>query len=258
VGWTLITNDDGIESPGLHALAEAALAAGHRVVVAAPAEQASGAGTAITTTQRDGRVAISRRELPGLADVPVFAVAAQPAFIAFAAANGWFPEPPSLVLSGINAGANLGVAVMHSGTVGAALTAGRFGVRALAVSLDCDFTEPGERRWDAATALLPPVLGALTDAPAGTVLTLNVPNADPAGLGPPRPATLAERGLIATRVDDPRHDSVRVRLVRREGPIEPGSDAALLAAGHPTLTALRSVGEDRELPLAALLRRSTP
>jgi 5'-nucleotidase len=267
VSWTLITNDDGVAAPGLHALARAAVAAGHRVVVAAPAEQASGAGTSIIGTQVDGHTPVTRHEVAGLADVPVYGMAAQPAFIAFAAVNGWFPEPPSLVLSGINEGANLGRAVMHSGTVGAALTAGRFGIRALAVSLAW---EPNLNtdvpRWDAATTLLPEVLGLLAETAEGTVLSLNVPNVEPDGLAPLVPATLSRRGLLHARVDlvdgagepggadgDGRNSAVRVRLVETGGELEPDSDAALLATGHPTLTALRSVAEAASVPLADLL-----
>ena len=99
MSWALITNDDGIEAPGLHALAAAAVAAGLRVVVAAPAEEASGAGAAVTARRRDGHVPVTSHELPGLDGVPAYGVASAPAFIALAALHGWFPEPPSLAES---------------------------------------------------------------------------------------------------------------------------------------------------------------
>jgi 5'/3'-nucleotidase len=254
VSWALITNDDGIAAPGLHALAASAVAAGLRVVVAAPAEEASGAGSAVTTMRRDGHVPVTRHELPGLAGVPAYGVAAAPAFIPYAAVRGWFPEPPSLVLSGINAGANLGRAIMHSGTVGAALTGGRFGIRALAVSLDSDAAPPGVAPlWETAGGLLPTVLDVLGETPAGTVLTLNVPNLPPERLAPLRVASLAVKGMVQTRVDSVDGSGLRVRLAERYGQVEPGSDVALLAAGHPTLTAVRSVAEDPGLPLADLV-----
>lgn len=254
MSWALITNDDGITAPGLHALAAAAVATGLRVVIAAPAGEASGAGSAVTATRRDGHVPLTRHELPGLEGVPAYGVAAAPAFIPYAAARGWFPEPPSLVLSGINAGANLGSAIMHSGTVGAALTGGRFGIRALAVSLDSDAAPPGvEPRWDTAAGLLPTVLDLLADTPAGTVLTLNVPNLPAERLAPLRVASLATQGTLQTRVDSVDGSGLRVRLAERYGQVEPGSDVALLAAGHPTLTAVRSVSEDAVVPLADLV-----
>jgi 5'-nucleotidase len=253
VSWTLVTNDDGIDAPGLPALAGAALAAGHDVVLAAPVTQASGAGASVVTEQRDGRVPVHRRELADLPGVPSYAVAAQPAFIVMAALHGWFPEPPSVVLSGINEGANLGHAVLHSGTVGAALTAGRLGARALAVSLDCDDTPPDvEPNWSVAAGLVPDVLGLLADTPPGTVLTLNVPDLPTASLGKPKVARLASHGRLRARVDL-RDGGLGVRMVGSEDELEPGSDAALLAAGHPTLTALRPVTEDPTVPLAELL-----
>jgi len=256
VSWTLITNDDGITAPGLHALAAAAVADGQRVVVAAPSAQASGAGTSITTSQRNGRVPVERHELPGLEGVPAYGVGAQPAFISFAAIRGWFPEPPSLVLSGINEGANLGHAILHSGTVGAALTAGRLGVRALAVSLDCDDTPPDVRPgWDVAAALVPEVLQLLAATPAGTVLTLNVPDLPAAELGETRVAPLATQGRMHTTVINHDDGNLGVRLLGPDGTTQPGTDVALLAEGHPTLTAVRWVTENPDLPLADLLAK---
>lgn len=254
MSWTLITNDDGITAPGLHALAAAAVAAGHRVVVAAPDEQASGAGTSLITRQRNGRVPTVRHELPDLPGVPAYGVGASPAFIAFAALRGWFDEPPSVVLSGINEGANLGEAVLHSGTVGAALTAGRLGARALAVSLSLDDTPPGSQpRWSVAAGLLPEMLALLAGTPAGTVLNLNVPDRPAGELGAPRVASLAARGRVEFRVNNLAGDELGVHSVHNPGEPEPGTDVALLAAGHPTLTAISSVAEDPALPLAALL-----
>ena len=142
----LVTNDDGIGSPGITALARAAVDAGHDVVVAAPAEQSSGASAAITADQRDGDTPVRHVELDALA---AFAVQAQPAHIVLAAVRGWLDPAPDVVLSGINHGANVGRMVLHSGTVGAALTAGIHGVRALAVSLDVALRPAGpDRHWD--------------------------------------------------------------------------------------------------------------
>jgi 5'-nucleotidase len=242
----LITNDDGIDSPGLHALARAAVGAGLGVVVAAPAEQASGASAALTAVREDGRTAAERRELPGLPGVEAYAVAAQPGYIVVAALNGWFDPAPDIVLSGINHGANVGRAVLHSGTVGAALTAGINDTRGLAVSLDVALHPTGDRYWDDAAAYVPRVLDLLLDAPAGTVLSLNVPDRPGDGHGELRHARLARRGSVQARIVDVGEAGLRLGELEVSDEPEEGTDSALLLAGHPTLTALRSVGEDED------------
>ncbi|WP_433559912.1 5'/3'-nucleotidase SurE [Pseudonocardia xinjiangensis] len=240
----LVTNDDGIDSVGLTVLARAALAAGLDVVVAAPAEQASGASAAITAVRREGRTVMSRRELPDLPGVPAWAVEAQPAHIVVAALHGWFDPAPDLVLSGVNHGANVGRAVLHSGTVGAALTAAVNDARGLAVSLDVALHPTGDRHWDAVDGVLGRVLELLLAAPPTTVLSLNVPDLPPGEQRELRHARLAAFGTVQTRVDDIGDDSMHLGEMEVGEEPEPGTDSALLAAGHPTLTQLVSVTED--------------
>lgn len=239
----LVTNDDGIDSAGLHALVVAAQEAGLDVIVAAPAEQASGASAALSAVRRDGHTVVEQRELPGL-DVPAWAVHAHPGHIVAAALNGWFDPRPDLVLSGINHGANVGRAVLHSGTVGAALTAKISDTRALAVSLDVALHPEGERHWETAAGLVAPVLELLLAAPDGTVLSLNVPDRTAAELGPIRHARLARGGAVQTRVEEIRDGGVRMSEIEVSDEPEVDTDSALLDAGHPTLTELRSVEAD--------------
>ncbi|MCV7282203.1 5'/3'-nucleotidase SurE [Mycolicibacterium flavescens] len=243
----LVTNDDGIDSAGLHTLVRAALDAGVDVIVAAPAEQASGASAALTAVRQDGRTVVEQRDLPGL-DVPAWAVQAQPGHIVAAALNGWFDPRPDLVLSGINHGANVGRAILHSGTVGAALTAKISDTRALAVSLDVDLHPSGDRHWETAAGLVAPVLELLLESPDGTVLSLNVPDLPAAQVGPIRHARLARGGAVQTRVEEVRDGGVRLSEVEVPDAPEHDTDSALLDAGHPTLTELRSVdAHDSEL-----------
>lgn len=252
----LVTNDDGIDSAGLHALVVGALEAGLDVIVAAPAEQASGASAALSAVRRDGRTVVEPRELPDV-DVPAWAVHAQPGHIVAAALNGWFDPRPDLVLSGINHGANVGRAVLHSGTVGAALTAKISDTRALAVSLDVALHPTGERHWRTAAGLLAPVLELLFDAPDGTVLSLNVPDRPPTEVGPIRHARLARGGAVQTRVEEVRDGGVRLREVEVSDEHEEDTDFALLDAGHPTLTELRSIEADEGERVRAWLGRRT-
>lgn len=237
----LITNDDGIDAPGLHALAAAAVRAGLEVIVAAPAEQASGASAALSAVRRDGRTMVEPRDLPGLDDVQAWAVSAQPGHIVNAALTGWFDPRPDLVLSGINHGGNVGRAILHSGTVGAALTAKINDTRALAVSLNVPLRPTGEPHWDTAAGLVAPVLELLLDAPAGTALSLNVPDRPACELLPMRHAGLARGGEVQTRVSEVRDGDLHVQEIEVSDDPEEGTDTALLIAGHPTLTALRSV-----------------
>lgn len=141
----LITNDDGIAAPGLRALAHAIAATGADVLVAAPHAEASGTSAALTAVERDGQIVVVPRPLTGVPGVPGYAVTTSPAFIVVLALRGGFGDPPDVVVSGINRGANAGTAVLHSGTVGAALTAAANGVPALAVSLDVLSPPPGPR-----------------------------------------------------------------------------------------------------------------
>jgi 5'-nucleotidase len=244
---SLVTNDDGIDSPGLHVLALAAIAEGHDVTIAAPARQSSGSSASITAAEEDGRIRIERRELPGLEGVPAFAVRGAPGLIALIAANGAFGAPPELVLSGINHGANVGRAILHSGTVGAALTGGLNGARGLAVSLDVGM-EPEMYEWDAAAAVARRILPLLLAQSAGTVINLNVPNI--ATTPEVREATLAPFGIVQTTMTERHENFVRLAVEDLPNTPEPGSDAALLSHGFATITSITSVSEARLASLA--------
>ncbi len=240
----LITNDDGIESPGLWTLAAGARDAGFDVVVAAPHVDASGVGASVLSVRDGNRTRVHPRELADLPGVPAYAVEGHPAFIVHAAGRGWLDPEPDVVLSGINLGANTGRAVLSSGTVGAALTASLHGWRGLAVSLDTGWTPPERPHWDTVLRVLPGVLDILLAGPEGTVLSLNVPDRPAAEIGELREARLATFGAVQIRVihrsGEDGH-ALHAQLAELSTPPEPGTDTALLAAGHPTLTELQSV-----------------
>ncbi|GEL26435.1 5'/3'-nucleotidase SurE [Pseudonocardia sulfidoxydans NBRC 16205] len=240
----LITNDDGIDSPGLWALAAAVRDAGLEVVVAAPHVDSSGVAASVLSVRDDDGVRVHPRTVPGLDDVPAFAVEGHPAYIVYAAGRGWLDPAPDVVVSGINLGANVGRSVLHSGTVGAALTASLQGWYGLAVSLDTGWVPPEAPHWEAATALVPQVLDLLLARDPGTVLSLNTPDVDAGALRELREAELAEFGNAQVVVEH-REGDAHGTLVSslRDMTEEPAadSDIALLAAGHPTLTELRPV-----------------
>jgi 5'-nucleotidase len=241
----LITNDDGISSPGLWALARGAVDAGFEVTVAAPHVDSTGVGASVFAVADRGGVKVHEHAAPGL-DVPAYAVEGHPAFIVHAALEGWLDPAPEIVLSGTNIGANAGHAVLHSGTVGAALTASLHGVPALATSLDCGWAGREGAHWDSVRAVLPEVLEILLAGPAGVPLSLNVPDLPEAELKPLREAELAAFGMVQVRVAHTAGADGGPGVLRTtiSDPTEPAvgdSDIALLAQGHPTLTALRSI-----------------
>jgi 5'-nucleotidase len=131
----LITNDDGIDSPGLWAAAEAVLPLGEALIVA-PDRQWSGGGRSMPP-HVTGCVRPASRKIDG-ERVTAYAVDASPALAVIHGVVEFAPRRPSLVVSGINSGANLGTEVTISGTVGAALEGGAFGIPSLAVSLEMD------------------------------------------------------------------------------------------------------------------------
>jgi len=129
----LLTNDDGIKSPGLWAAAAALSELGY-VTVVAPREQSSGMGRSLPITS-DGIIREERLEIKGQ-DWPVFAVGGTPAQAVLHGILEIIPQKPDIVVSGINYGSNLGTGITISGTLGAAMEAAALGYRALAVSLE--------------------------------------------------------------------------------------------------------------------------
>ncbi len=265
----LVTNDDGVHAPGIRALAGAAYERGLDVVVAAPRHEASGMSAALSAVTEDGRLVFGETELDGLPDVPAYAVAASPAYIAVLAGLGVFGPVPDLLLSGINRGANAGHAVLHSGTVGAALTAGNNGIRALAVSLDVltpaaasagsggaaiavlDSVDDESRHWSSAAELAATLLPWLAEADPGTVLNLNVPDLPADQVAGLRRATLAPFGQVQVSIAERGEGFVRTAVEENAVRAVPGTDIAWLADGYAAVTAIRALGHlpDVELPV---------
>ena len=179
----LVTNDDGFDSPGLHALARALKPFGE-LVVAAPDREYSGASSSvgpIPLTTEKYRVAIE-----GIDEA--WAVSGPPGLIVFLASMGAFGAPFDLVVSGINPGANVGNPVYLSGTVGAAIVARMVGVTGIAISQESvnslveTFSDhqTNEQKWETAAHIAASVVSNLveTPLPEPSVMNINVPNAE--------------------------------------------------------------------------------
>ena len=128
----LLTNDDGIQSPGLWAAAEALSELGF-VNVVAPRFQSSGTGRSLPNSS-DGKIAPQTLRVHEK-DWTVYGVGGTPAQAVLHGVLEIMGTRPALVVSGINYGENLGSGVTVSGTIGAALEAASLGIPALAISL---------------------------------------------------------------------------------------------------------------------------
>lgn len=131
----LLTNDDGIRSPGLWAAASELSKIGY-VTVAAPREQSSGMGRSLPSTS-DGIIRKEQVQVNGQ-EWSVYAVGGSPAQAVLHGIFEIMEHKPDLVVSGINYGENVGYGITISGTVGAAMEAASLGIPALAISLETE------------------------------------------------------------------------------------------------------------------------
>lgn len=139
----LITNDDGVEAPGIAALARAVIARGWEAVVVAPASQASGASRSF---QSNRRIGLSRRT--GLYPCEVYITDSTPSACVLAALGGTVGGGFDLCLSGVNNGENLGAGLTISGTYGAAVEAAVRGIQAIAISVEYGTPPDDASHWD--------------------------------------------------------------------------------------------------------------
>ncbi|WP_112240956.1 5'/3'-nucleotidase SurE [Kribbella monticola] len=245
----LITNDDGYQARGIRALAHAVASAGHEVLVVAPLTDQSGVGTA-----RAGWVNRPIKTASEDADgITYIGVDGTPALAVTMARLGAFGKSPELVVSGINHGYNFG-AILHSGTVGAALTGATQGLSGLAISIGSEHPQHLEVAADIAAELI----GWVRDEPVGTVLNINVPDVPKADLRGVRTATLAP--VNPTRLKaSVAPTGEPIMILRDPDPSQyPDSDESLLAEGYVTLTSITGVtARDDETPARYLTNRLT-
>ncbi|MDH3247860.1 MAG: 5'/3'-nucleotidase SurE [Acidimicrobiia bacterium] len=230
----LVTNDDGIESPGIHSLARR-LAADFDVIVVAPREDMSGTGTALGRFDPEVGVQMRTHSLDGVDRA--YSVDGPPGLAVLASALGAFGRKPDMVVSGVNAGLNTGHSVLHSGTVGAALTARSLGMCGLAVSLD--HSEPW--RWDEAAEVAASAASWLIEHGPGAVLNINVPGRP---LWEVKGATWADLdafGHIRLATANVPGEILEFEVRTASTGEDPLSDTALCRQGFVTATLLESI-----------------
>lgn len=254
----LVTNDDGIDSEGLHVLARAMTAHGS-VTVVAPDDEYSGASAALGALHRI-QPEVHQIRLDGLPEA--WAVTGPPALCVMFARLGAFGPPFDLVVAGINPGINVGRSVYHSGTVGAALTARAGGISGVAVSQAVrGFGIEGQgwdemlsdQAWDGAGAVASAVVGALSKGLGGgpVVVNVNVPNLsvnDMSGwrhttIGRVPPRVISE-ATLEPKVGHP--GSFRVTMRWGEAVSLPhGTDGGSVERGQVSVTLLSALSDSR-------------
>ena len=196
----LLTNDDGINAPGLYVLEKIAAKFSDDIWVCAPSEEQSGAGHSLTLT----RPVRLREHAPKR-----FSVTGTPTDAVTMALKTILPGPPDLVLSGVNRGANLGDDVTYSGTVSAAFEAALAGVRAIALSQVYAREGVGhDVSFDAAETWGEKVLAPLIHSPFAPRTLVNI-NFPPVPAGEVRGIRVVRQGF---------HDYARGTVVEGKDP----------------------------------------
>lgn len=229
-----LTNDDGIHAIGLRAIYKALQEAGHSVRVIAPMSEQSAVGHAITILSPLRVKLVEEKDFTG------YGIYGTPTDCVKLGISNLLDEKPDIVVSGINAGANVGPDILYSGTVAAATEAAHLGFPALAVSYDsftpADLTE--HARY--AVAVMERIPWA--DLPPRRVMNLNLPRreaGDFQGL-----ALCPQTSAIWKDWYDKREDPRGRPYWWLDGDIPPekvvpGSDKGLLTDGWVTLTPLK-------------------
>lgn len=223
----LITNDDGIQAPGLRALVNA-LQDMATVWVVAPHGERSAAAQSLTLRQPIYYDQLSERE---------FSVEGTPADAMILAFNTLVKERPDLVISGINRGANMGENVYYSGTVGAAMEAAINHVPAIAMSLayrskQVDFGPAAKF----ARTLAPFVVKE--GLPQGVLLNVNVPQAWNGSVQFTRQSSKITRNLLQPGADPRGRRYFWLHEQQLTDGIEPGTDQAAVRDGAISITPL--------------------
>ncbi|HAI94119.1 MAG TPA: 5'/3'-nucleotidase SurE [Xanthomonadaceae bacterium] len=163
----LVSNDDGVDAPGIRALAAGLREAGHEVMVVAPDRDRSGASNSLTL---DVPLRLKR------IDPHTCSIAGTPADCVHLALTGMLDYEPDIVVSGINNAANLGDDVIYSGTVSAAMEGRFLGLPAVAVSLVTHNHQA--RHYETAARAAVEIVARLKADPlqADTILNVNVPD----------------------------------------------------------------------------------
>ena len=226
----LLSNDDGYEAPGIRCLASV-LAKHATVTVVAPDRNRSGASNSLTLDDP-----IRAHTMPD----GVVRVNGTPTDCVHLAITGLLTKEPDIVISGINAGANLGDDVLYSGTVAAAMEGRFLGLPAMAVSM----LGMNPTHYDTAAEVVRRMLMRLSECPlpSDTILNINVPDRPYADLAGIQTTRLGHRHKAepVIKAKDPRgRDMYWVGPPGEEREEGPGTDFYAVRAGYASVTPLQ-------------------
>jgi 5'-nucleotidase len=232
----LLTNDDGIHDEGIASLERIARQLSDDVWVVAPETDQSGLAHSLTLNQP-----LRLRK----ADDRHFAVRGTPTDCVIMAVRHLMPEPPDLVLSGVNSGTNIADDITYSGTVAGAIEGTLMGIRSIAVSQAYSFEDerrivPYEVAEMHAPALIEKLAGA--DLPKGVFLNVNLPNCLPSevkGVRVTRQGKLSHRMWIDKRADGRGFPYYWLRFGGHEYGDVTGSDIEAVRDHHVSVTPLQ-------------------
>ena len=223
----LITNDDGIQAEGLRALVTALRGIG-RVSVVAPDAERSAASQSLTLRRPIFFDEVAEGE---------WAVEGTPTDAMIVALHQLFPEPPDLVISGINRGDNLGDDVFYSGTVGAAMEAALNHVPSFAISL---VHGGGSFVYDAAAKFARQLAERVLaeGLPAGVLLNVNVPQPWDGSVRFTRQSKKITRTALLQGTDPRGRTYYWLNQEPSSNRVDPASDYAAVCAGAVSVTPL--------------------
>jgi 5'-nucleotidase len=232
----LLTNDDGIDAPGLHALREIASQLSDDVWVVAPETNQSGASHSLSLHEPLRMRSIDER---------VFAVRGTPTDSVIMGVRHVLKDKlPDLVLSGVNRGANMAEDVTYSGTIAGAFEGTILGIRSIALSQAFGFASGKSVRWQTALAHAPGLLRKLLamEWMPSTVMNVNFPDREPDEVAGVMVTVQGRRDPGLLQIDE-RHDTwgnpyYWLAFERRRSSAAEGTDLAAVYAGYISVTPL--------------------
>jgi 5'-nucleotidase len=232
----LLTNDDGVEAPGLDALLAIASELSDDVWVVAPETDQSGAAHSLTLHE-PMRLRQLKERTYAVKGTPTDCIIMGVRFLLT-------DQRPDLILSGVNSGHNIADDVTYSGTIAGAIEGTLLGVPSIALSLSMNYSDKGAARWDTPMKLGPGLVRRLLEIgwPKGVLMNVNFPDRDPEDVGDIVVTDQGKRDAdflqIEDRMDTRGNPYYWLGFKERLSPPGSGTDLRALQLGHISVTPL--------------------